>query len=248
MSLRAHFETRRPRYQVIAEVLEADIEAGRFGEGELLPSEAQLCASYGVSRHTVREAIRTLSDLGLVDARAGIGTRVLARNPGSYVQRLKEIADLHDYVSETSRRVISRSVLHAAEAGIALPGGPGKAWRMVEAVRHVSGSDVVVAWTQVFVLPRYGAVLDRITGNDLVYLLIEREYGIRTARLRQSIYALAAPATAAAQIGLEPGAPSLAVLREYIDDKGEVFEVTFSIHPPDRYRYDTEFVLSPGKP
>ena len=247
MSLRAHFETRRPRYQVIAETLAAEIEAGKFAEGALLPSEAQLCESHGVSRHTVREAIRALSGIGLVDARPGIGTRVVSRKPGSYVQTLKEIADLHEYVTETSRRVIAKSVIHAAEAGVALPGSPGKAWRMVEAVRHVSGAETVVAWTQIFVLPRYGAVLDRIGGNDLVYLLIEKEFGIRTDRLRQSIYALAAPAAAAAEIGLEPGAPSLAVLREYIDEKGEVFEVAWSIHPPDRYRYDTEFRLSPGR-
>jgi len=246
MTVRALFEAKRPLYQVIAEALAAEIESGRIRAGELLPSEARLCAAHGVSRHTVREAIRALAGLGLVDARPGIGTRVLRARPGAYMQTLKEISDLDDYVAETSRRVVSRATIHAADAKVNLPGGPGKAWRMVEAVRHVAGTGTVVAWTQIFVLPRYGAVFDRLTGNDLVYRLIETGFGIRTAKVRQSLSALAAPDFAARHLGLPPGAPALAVLREYCDERDEIFEVAWSIHPPDRYRHRTEFVLSPG--
>ena len=245
MNVRSLFDAKRPLYQVIAEKLAAEIEGGTYPAGDLLPSEAQLCATHGVSRHTVREAIRALAGLGLVDAKPGVGTRVLAARAQNYVQTLKEISDLDDSVTETSRRVIARSTLHAADAKVALPGGPGKAWRMVEAVRHIEGSDTVVAWTQVFVLPRYGAVLDGIAGNDLVYRLVESTFGIRTARLRQSLYALAAPDFAARHLDLETGAPALAVLREYLDEAGEIFEVAWSIHPPDRYRHRTELVLSP---
>lgn len=246
MSLQAHFAAKRPRYQIIAEGLAAQIESGALKEGELLPSEAQLCETHGVSRHTVREAIRALAGLGLVDARPGIGTRVVAQTSGGYVQTLKEIADLNAYVKETSRRVIRTATLHAAEAEIELPGSPGKAWRMVEALRHVVDAETVIAWTEIFVLPRYGMVLDRITGNDLVYQLIEREYGIRTQRLRQDVYAVSTPERAASFLGIEPGAPGLAIRRDYFDEKGEIFECTFSIHPPDRYRHSTEFKLATG--
>ena len=44
--------------------------------GDLLPTEAELCARLGVSRSSVREAIRTLSTLGIVDVRHGHGTYV----------------------------------------------------------------------------------------------------------------------------------------------------------------------------
>jgi len=71
MTLRARFEAKRPRYQLIAEEQADRIASGVVMEGDLLPSEAELCQTHGVSRHTVREAIRALSQLGLVDAQPG---------------------------------------------------------------------------------------------------------------------------------------------------------------------------------
>lgn len=53
-----------------------DIVAGRLLEGELLVTE-QLCTELGVSRSVVREVMRTLSSLGLVEARQHRGTRVM---------------------------------------------------------------------------------------------------------------------------------------------------------------------------
>ena len=45
--------------------------------GDLLPSEAQLCAEIGVSRNVLREAIKSMELMGLVEACPGRGTRVL---------------------------------------------------------------------------------------------------------------------------------------------------------------------------
>jgi GntR family transcriptional repressor for pyruvate dehydrogenase complex len=60
----------------VVERLESHILAGRYSSGEDLPVEAHLCASFGVSRTVVREAIRILSGRGLVEASQGRPTRV----------------------------------------------------------------------------------------------------------------------------------------------------------------------------
>lgn len=52
-----------------------DIAGRRLAEGELLVTD-QICTEFGVSRSVVREAMRTLSSLGLVEARPHKGTRV----------------------------------------------------------------------------------------------------------------------------------------------------------------------------
>lgn len=66
------------RYREIADQLRRRVEAGEFGAGRLLPSEAQLSAAYSASRITVRNALELLREEGLVDARQGFGWFVAA--------------------------------------------------------------------------------------------------------------------------------------------------------------------------
>jgi DNA-binding FadR family transcriptional regulator len=60
----------------VIEALGADIVGGRYQPGELLPREAELTEQYGVSRTSVREAMKVLAAKGLVEIRQKIGTRV----------------------------------------------------------------------------------------------------------------------------------------------------------------------------
>ncbi|CAA9575268.1 MAG: hypothetical protein AVDCRST_MAG19-3265 [uncultured Thermomicrobiales bacterium] len=64
--------------RVIA-VLTELITSGRFGSGDFLPSEAELCKQLGVSRPTVRMALRTLETRGLVLTKQGVGVQVTDR-------------------------------------------------------------------------------------------------------------------------------------------------------------------------
>ena len=60
----------------VADRVGVSIVRGDVGVGETLPSEMQICAMMDVSRTVVREAIRTLTGKGLVEARPKSGTRV----------------------------------------------------------------------------------------------------------------------------------------------------------------------------
>ena len=62
----------------VADVLAAEIRAGRLGVGDKLPTEAALVAQFLVSRTVVREAVSRLKSLGLVDSRQG--RRVIFRS------------------------------------------------------------------------------------------------------------------------------------------------------------------------
>lgn len=61
----------------VAEQLERLIVQGKVEVGQKLPTENSLCASFGVSRTVIREAITHLKSLGLVETRRGVGTTVL---------------------------------------------------------------------------------------------------------------------------------------------------------------------------
>ncbi|MGB3328420.1 MAG: FadR/GntR family transcriptional regulator [Thermomicrobiales bacterium] len=69
---------RRPHLaDAIIDELAGEILRGALGEGQLLAPEPQLSERFGVSRTVVREAIKRLQSLGLIEVRHGIGTIVL---------------------------------------------------------------------------------------------------------------------------------------------------------------------------
>ncbi len=61
-------------YSRVKEFLKAGLAAGRWRPGELMPSEAELVAKFGVSRMTVNRALRELLSEGLVERVQGVGT------------------------------------------------------------------------------------------------------------------------------------------------------------------------------
>lgn len=66
-----------PMYRQIAEDLRAQIESGQLKPGQQLRTEIELREQYNASRNTVRDAIKWLTSLGLVDTKAGQGTFVV---------------------------------------------------------------------------------------------------------------------------------------------------------------------------
>jgi GntR family transcriptional regulator len=65
-----------PLYYQLQELLHQQIASGRFSVGDVLPSETDLCAMFGVSRMVVRQALEVLEDDGEVIRMQGKGTYV----------------------------------------------------------------------------------------------------------------------------------------------------------------------------
>lgn len=79
------------RENLVGEVLERlrdHILNGDVEPGGLLPSEHSLCATFGVSRTVVREALQTLRAQGLVEVSQGKRPRVMPANPQAAIQSL----------------------------------------------------------------------------------------------------------------------------------------------------------------
>ncbi len=68
--------SRRGLHQVVVEAVALDIINGRYKPGDTLPIEAELGQELSVGRSSVREAMRVLSDKGLIEVRTRIGARV----------------------------------------------------------------------------------------------------------------------------------------------------------------------------
>lgn len=240
------FEDKRPLYQTVAEQLTHAIQAGTYPVGSMLPTEAELCAQFGVSRQTIREATRLLLQLGLVSRHQGVGTRVeRATVAETYVQRLARLPDIWQYVKETRRKVLRVADVPAREARVKLPGDPATRWRMLEGLRFVGDETKPIAWTQVYVPPAYAEVTDDPTRDEVpIYSLIERRFGIKTRTVRQEISAVAITGEIAAALREPAGSPGLSLVRHYVSTEDEIFEVSLSVHPADRYHYTMQLDLA----
>lgn len=65
----------------VADQLESLVLEGQIPVGDKLPTEAELCEQFGVSRTVVREAVANLKSLGLVETKRGVGTTVVRSSP-----------------------------------------------------------------------------------------------------------------------------------------------------------------------
>lgn len=236
----------QPRYLVLAQALMEEIRSERYPVESLLPTEFELSQQFNVSRHTVREAIRRLADLGFVSRQPGVGTRVKANRVASrYVQAGEAISDLFQYVRDVTLKVTDiQDVIADAQRADLLECKPGQAWLHATGARFISVDDRPISLTDVYIARAYRGIADEIVEPELpIYALIERRYGLAVAEVRQQISAVPVEGEAAGRLGVPPGSPGLRVIRKYISSSGETFEVAVNLHPGERFSYSSTLRL-----
>src|SRR4030088_1569421 len=94
------------------------IVSGAWGPGDRLPKESELAAELGVSRNSLREAVRALSQLRVLEVRQGDGTYVSSLEPGLLLESTGFIS--HLLLGETEIELYEvRRILEAAAASLA---------------------------------------------------------------------------------------------------------------------------------
>jgi GntR family transcriptional regulator len=234
------------RYAALAQSLLHDIESGRYPVGSLLPTEIELVEQFGLSRHTVREAIRQLQQVGLVTRRKGVGTRVKAGNVAArYTQSCASITDLFQYAKEV-RLTLGEAIEVVADDKLAKTLGcnKGQRWLKYVGLRKARNHVDPVCYTEVYVRYEYVSISKKIQKSPgPIYALIEKEFSEKVHEVNQQISALAIPADIAKQLGARKGAPGLFVSRHYIAADDRLIEVALSIYPADRFTYSTRLRL-----
>jgi len=78
-------------YEEVAEQIKQSIFTGQLEPGDRLPSERDLCEMFNVGRPTIREALRTLSIIGLIEVNTGIkGSIVKECDINQYMEAIRE--------------------------------------------------------------------------------------------------------------------------------------------------------------
>lgn len=228
----------KPRYLQLADDLREAVTRGDFPHG--FPTEQVLTERYAVSRFTIREALRTLMAEGLITRRRGSGTTIMpaAMRGGALHQPLSNVGELLQYARDT-RFEFTRDGVTTIDRPVVEALGIDRAaqWVQLSGLRH-DADGAPLAFTKVFIALRLSDAADHIVpGEGTIFAQIERHGGIKLASVTQDIQARAADQTIAPLLALEMGAPVLRIIRCYLDAAGEIFEISVSHHPGDRFAY-----------
>jgi GntR family galactonate operon transcriptional repressor len=119
----------------VVNVLGSRILGGAYRQGDMLPREEELCAMLGVSRTSVREAIKVLSAKGLVEARRRVGVRVLSRDEWRLLDPvvLSWHPDIQNDSELISGLIEARRIFEPAAAELAARRGTGSDLAAIEA-------------------------------------------------------------------------------------------------------------------
>ncbi|MGB7541134.1 MAG: GntR family transcriptional regulator, partial [Burkholderiales bacterium] len=232
-----------PRYLQIARDLRRSIANGRYPLGAQLPTEHELCKRLGVSRFTIREAIRVLASAGLVSRKPRAGTVVTALpDDARYTQSIGSLHDLSQYARSTKLDYVhvGRIALSRVQAR-AMSAAPGEEWIYAIAIRREVANGKPLGATQLFLNPALKGIeraLRRSRGP--VYSIIERDFRVRIERVEQVISAIALDERDATNLGVPIGMPGLLITRSYFDETGRLLERADNVHPADRFSYRME--------
>jgi len=229
-----------PLYQRLAERLRSDIAAGLHPVGSALPTEVELCARHAVSRHTIREALRLLVDLGLIERRQGAGSRVVATAPPvAYVHTIRSLAELYSYTRDTTLEVADSEMVVLDEPQAAtLRLSAGTRWLRIAGLRLTADRTDRVCHVTIHAHARFAGLLGDV-GREAspVHALIEARSGERVAEAVQEISAAPMPAAAARALASRAGAPALRIVRRYLDASGGTMMVAVNWHLADSFTY-----------
>jgi GntR family transcriptional regulator len=231
----------RLRYLELADELMAEIAKGVYEIGEKLPTEAQLCARFSVSRSTVRQALGEIELAGLVERRQGSGTTLLARQPVlRYVLSVTSEVDILRYAAETVLEIESgpKPVDVSSSRRLQL-GDPGR-WLCWEAARRESPAGELIGLTSVYLAADYASVIKRIgrRSQRAIFEAVTMQFGLTLTRIDQAISATVIGEDEARRLQTAKGSPAIVVTRRYSCAEVGLMEVSESIHPADRFSYE----------
>jgi GntR family transcriptional regulator len=234
-----------PRYQEVMQTISRDISSGRVGVGERLPTEAELCAQHHVGRHTIREAIRGLIELGMVERRPRVGTRVISAEPVVGYRWLPASAD--EIAANVNATWIVRPRRTAVEAD--------------EAIARRLGCEVGDRWFR-FAGPRIMRdrrqrepvcfseqyVPDTPSAREAIAIPAMSPDDVADQAIEQEIRADLLDDEQAEALHAEPGSPALVVIRRHHTPEGRLVAIGIHTHPADRFSIKMQLPLDPVHP
>ncbi len=226
-----------PMYVQVAEILDGAVKA-REGAHFALPSEGELSREFGVSRVTIRQALKQLETRGVIYSEHG-------RGYFSTAARMKGVSGFHSFTTEVRKLgATPGSALVAYEEGRPLSpafrrhlqtkGESGPDFIFLRRVRSIDGDPVALEDVYLPAALYPSASRDRFEAGSL-YAEMAASWGIVPAWTDALFEPAAATPEEAAHLEIEPGAPILTVWRVTVTDTDQAVEYVKSVYKGDGF-------------
>jgi DNA-binding GntR family transcriptional regulator len=229
-----------PLYFQVAQQLERAIVDGALLPGDRIANEITLADQLGLSRPTMRQAIQTLVDKGLLVRKRGVGTQVVQ----SPIRRSVELTSLNDDLlaaGKAARTRVLRLDRREAELQTALelqlPAG-APVWQL-ERLRLVGEQPLAVLSN---VIPVDVVDLEAADLESAGLYAYFRSCGLRIRVAHQSMGARRATSSEARLLTIGRGDPLLTMRRTAFDDSGRAVEFGSHAYRPDLYSFEITLV------
>lgn len=211
-----------PLYEQLKMALRERLESQIFAPGERMPSEAELCDKYGVSRITVRRAVEELVEEGYLERRQGKGTFVAQSRSMVAVMSLDGSASegfSDRYKSRQSSVIISKKEYPA--------NSQERKWLKLEE------EDTVLVLTRQILLDgkpwmidratypakRFPGMFDKIGNNTSTYEVMRRDYGVQMSKARRAVTLVYATNEQGKLLCCAPGTPLFKRFKAVYDEQ-----------------------------
>lgn len=228
-----------PRYIEIHNTLRAKIEQGEWPTKHRLPPERDLAAQFDVSRMTLRQAIATLVDEGLLERRVGSGTYVAEKRVHEAALGLTSFTALMKAAGKhASSRVISYHIQEPSSSEQErLQLAPGEQVLFMERLRFGDHEPILLEQTTLPV-----SFVEPFTKSQLTQSLWEtlENAGVKLGHASQEVTAAAANERLAELLQVKRGAPVLSVRQVSLTAEGKPFEYVRSYYAGERFAFTIE--------
>ncbi|OLC28198.1 MAG: hypothetical protein AUH31_10075 [Armatimonadetes bacterium 13_1_40CM_64_14] len=237
-----------PKYYQLRAKLERQITVGQLAPGTFLPPERVLLQQYGVSRTTLREALRPLLHEGALLSVRGKGIMVAQpaiRQTGDVLMSFSDV--LRSQGLQPGMGEVGVTVgLCSHEVGTALRLPPDTQVIRVERVRTGNGQPVNFSISYLPAVDFPGFTAELLAAAGSLYGLLQTRYELHIARAQDEMFARRASKREAGLLGVRPGDPVLVMNRVCVLSSGRPIEYALSVMRSDIYRYVVR--LTPPRP
>ncbi|MDT7571216.1 MAG: GntR family transcriptional regulator [Actinomycetota bacterium] len=224
-----------PYYAQLAAILRKAISDGDWPPGFALPSEADLCAMFGLSRTAVRQALAELSAEGLVHKEKGRGSFVRGPRTGFVVQEIRGFfEEMREQGRSVSTEVLDlRTVVAEPDYAALLDVPTGSELIRLERLRSAEGEAILLVET-LLPSPRFKTILDEDLTTVSLYDHLREVYDVVPRGGHRLVEAVAAERRTARLLGVRAGSPLLRLRSVNVDQDGQPFEAFTAWYRADR--------------
>lgn len=226
-----------PLYQQLKETLTAKIESGEYSHGVCIPSEYELSVRYGISRITVRKAVASLVEEGLLVKRQGKGTFVEKPKLERKIIEFLSFSTACEYNgvrpgAKLLRRIL-REPTETEARELKLPNDDQLTH--IQRLRSADGEPLLVE-NNFFSFSAYPYLMQEDLENQSLYDVL-RSRGVHMTNAKKILEMSLASDADAKQLGIRPNSPLFKLKGIVFDDKAEPIHLSLQLIRADRYKF-----------